>query len=388
VAPRQAAAQALAALRAAAIILAALSAGAAAAAPAPGARPAAASPPAPEAVVSVALPAGAATVGERLEAIMTLRVRAGAPGLAAEPRFPAWRDAWGEAEVREHGEPRRRAGPRIADGAASTPAVVAGGATGGNGSGSGSGTGTADAAVYSQRLVLVAFRTGRVELPPVAIAVPFRTGTVQAWTPDRLALTVRSVLPPGPPGLPGPLGARDLKRKPAAGLVPLPFGAAFLWTLAALGALAIAAVWLLWRQERRRRRAAATAPAAPPLAPLAEMLAALDRLAAAPSALALHTGLSQALRRFLGRSLGFPAPESTTSEIQRRLLANGWPAAQVRPTVELLRACDLVKFARQEAGAERGRERLAAARHLAEDFAARGAAAAERARHLGSEAAG
>jgi hypothetical protein len=309
--------------------------------------------------------------------------------LAAEPRFPAWRNAWGEAEVREHGEPRRIAGPGVANDAGSTAVAAGGGATGGNGSstgsGSGSGTGTADAAVYSQRLVLVAFRTGRVELPPVAIAVPFRTGTVQTWTPDRLALTVRSVLPPGPPG---PSGARDLKRKPAAGLVPLPLGAAFLWTLAALGALAIAAVWLLWRQERRRRAAAAAAPAAPPLAPLAEMLAALDRLAAAPSALALHTGLSQALRRFLGRSLGFPAPESTTSEIQRRLLANGWPAAQVRPTVELLRACDLVKFARQEAGAERGRERLAAARHLAEDFAARGAAAAERARHLGSEAAG
>ena len=267
---------ALRAARAAAVILAALFATAAFAAPAPGA--AAGSPPAPLPAVSVALPAGAVTVGERLEAVITLRLPAGAPALAAEPRFPVWRDTWGEAEVREHGEPRRRAG---------------------------TGTGTAGAALYSQRLVLVAFRSGHVELPPVAIAVPFHSGTVQAWTPDRLALSVRSLLPPGPPG---PPGAGDLKRKPAAGLVPLPLGAAFLWTLAVLGALAAGAVWLLWQRERRRRRAGTAVPAAPPLGPLAEMLAALDRLAAAPSALILHTGLSQALRRFLGRSLGFPAP--------------------------------------------------------------------------------
>jgi hypothetical protein len=34
----------------------------------------------------------------------------------------------------------------------------------------------------------------------------------------------------------------------------------------------------------------------------------------------------------------------------------------------VLRACDLVKFARQEVGEERSRERLAAAREIGRDF--------------------
>ena len=81
--------------------------------------------------------------------------------------------------------------------------------------------------------------------------------------------------------------------------------------------------------------------------------------------LALHTRLSLALRRYLGRRLPFPAVESTTAEIQRQLLSRRMPGPVARPLVELLRACDLVKFARQEVDAARARERVAAARRLA-----------------------
>jgi hypothetical protein len=284
--------------------------------------------------VTVALPARAVTVGDRVEVVISLRVPAAR--LAAEPRFPAWREAWGEAEVRERQEPQR--GERR-----ETPGGIV---------------------LYRQRLVLAAFRPGRIELPPVGIAVPLRSGTVQAWTPAGMALTVRSVLPPG---------GKDLAARPAAPLLPLPLGLAFFCALAALAAVAAAGSWLLWR--RRHRRLAAATAAVPPLAPLPELLAALDRLAAARSPLALHIGLSQALRRYLGRTQSFPAPESTTSEIHRRLVQRGWPAARTRATVELLRACDLVKFARQEAGEERGRQRLATARRLGDELAA--AAAAE-----------
>jgi hypothetical protein len=309
----------------------------------------AAAPATPLPAVSVALsPAGAVTVGDRVEAVITLRVPAAAR-LAGEPRFPVWRDAWGEAEVRAHDEPRRGGG---GGGGAGTGRP---GGTGGTGQDGG-------IAVYTQRLVLAAFRPGKVELPPAAIAVPLAGGTVQAWTPAGLALAVRSVLPAG-------AAARDLQARPPAPLRPLPLGAPFFYALAVLGAVAAAGIWLLWRRERRRRAAAGVlAGAAPPLAPLPELLAALDRLAGEPSPVALHTGISQALRRYLGRTAGFPAPESTTTEIQRRLLARGWPSAQVRPAVELLRACDLVKFARQEAPAERARERLAAARRLGEQI--------------------
>ncbi len=304
--------------------------------------------------VSVALPGAALTVGERAEAVITLRAPAGM--LAAEPRFPEWREAWGDAEVREHDAPRRIGGP---DGTAA----------------------------FSQRLVLAAFRPGKVELARLPIAVPLRSGTVQAWTPDGLALTVRSVLP---------AGAKD--PRPPEPLRRLPLGAPFLVCLAALAAAAAAGLWLLWRR-RQRRLAGTAAGAAPLLAPYAELLAALDRLEAASSRLdraageqylldrsgrehvllAVHTGLSQALRRYLGRTFGFPAPESTTSEIQRRLVARGWPSPQVRAMVELLRACDLVKFARAHAGSASdsdgaaGRARLAAARRLAEECETRAA---------------
>jgi len=309
------------------------------------ARYAAAAPPAtaaprgavPAVAVTVALPAVAVTVGDRVEAVVTVRVPAAA--LAGEPRFPMWRGAWGEAEVREQGVPRR--------------AADAGGL-----------------AVFSQRLVLAAFRPGKVELPPAAIAVPLSAGTVQAWTPAGAALTVRSVLPAG-------ADAKKLRPRPPAPLRPLPLGTPFFIALAVLAAAAAAAVWALWRRERRRRAGAGGEAAATPLlAPLPELLAALDRLDAEPSAVALHTGLSQALRRYLGRTAAFPAPESTTTEIQRRLLARGWPSSQARPAVELLRGCDLVKFARQEVPAARGRERLLAARRLAEQIEERVAATA------------
>ncbi len=321
---------------------------------------------APAPAVSVALrPAGAVTVGDRVEAVITLRVPAAAR-LAGEPRFPVWRDAWGEAEVRAHDEPRREGGGGGGTGTGQGGGLAAGSGTGtgqGGGAGRPGGTGQEGGiAVYTQRLVLAAFRPGKVELPPAAIAVPLAGGTVQAWTPAGLALAVRSVLPAG-------AAARDLQARPPAPLRPLPLGAPFFYALTVLGAVAAAGIWLLWRRERRRRAAAgALAGTAPPLAPLPELLAALDRLAGEPSPVALHTGISQALRRYLGRTVGFPAPESTTTEIQRRLLARGWPSAQVRPAVELLRACDLVKFARQEAPAERARERLAAARRLGEQI--------------------
>ncbi|HXO40643.1 MAG TPA: hypothetical protein VN999_04280 [Thermoanaerobaculia bacterium] len=310
---------------------------AAPAAPAP--RPAA-FPPAPAAPgveVSVALPAAALTVGDRAEAVITVRVPPTAR-LAGEPRFPMWRGAWGEAEVREQGEPRRAAGP-------------------------------GGVALYSQRLVLAAFHPGRVELPPAAIALPLGSGTVQAWTPAGLALAVRSVLPAG-------AAAKDLQLRPAAPLRPLPLGTAFFFTLAVLAAAAAAGIWALWRRERRRRAAAGEEgrTARPLLAPLPELLAALDRLGSEPSPLALHTGISQALRRYLGRAVGFPAPESTTTEIQRVLLARGWPSAHVRPAVDLLRACDLVKFARQQVPAVDARQRLAAARDLGEEIERRATA--------------
>jgi hypothetical protein len=149
-----------------------------------------------------------------------------------------------------------------------------------------------------------------------------------------------------------------------------PLGAAFWWTFAGMAALSTLLAFALWRQSRRRRATAGVER--PALAPFAELSGALDALDSEPSMLRLHTQISLALRRYLSRTFAVPALESTTSELQRALTFNAagrrLPSALVRQTVELLRGCDMVKFARLEVGETRGRERIAAARQLAGDL--------------------
>lgn len=277
----------------------------------------AAAQPAPKVEVSLA-PKSELTVGDQVEAVLTLRVDSST--LSGDPRFPVWGASWGEAEVLGKNEPEK---------------IGAGGAT-----------------LWRQRLTLAAFRTGKIVLPPVEIAVPLRDRTIQVRTPENVALTVRSVLP---------AGEKDPKPKPPAAMRQLPVGAPFWWTLGISSLLLALLAWLLWRKRAEAPEAEAVRPQLPPFD---ELLGELDRIAAEPSAVRLHTRLSLALRSYLGRSLAFQATESTTSEIHRSLLSRRMPGPLVRQLVELLRACDLVKFARQEVGEERSKERLAAARQL------------------------
>jgi hypothetical protein len=269
--------------------------------------------------VQVNLPPGPFTVGDRIDAVITLQVDSGA--LMGEPRFPTWRETWGEAEIVAKAEPRKISG--------------ANGET-----------------LYRQRLTLAVFRTGEVPLPPVSIAVPLRGRTLQANTPAGLSVNVQSVLPKG---------EKDPRPKPERPPVPLPIGEAFWWTLAAMSLACAIVGWLLLRQSRARREPERRRPE---LSPIEELAHALAQLATETSAVRLHTALSLAFRRYLHRTLAFPAEESTTSEIHRHLLAGRLPAPLVRQAVELLRACDLVKFARQEVGEERSRDRLEAARRM------------------------
>lgn len=273
--------------------------------------------------VRVALAPNGPTVGDHIQATIALRVRTA--DLAGEPRFPTWGKTWGEAEIVEMG----------------TPAKV---------------SERDGIAVYEQRLVLAAFRPGRIALPPVGISLVTKAGTAPVQTPAGLALDVRSVIPQN---------EKNPRPKPPAAPRPLPIGERFWWTLASLLAACLLAIWLLFRQ--RRATAAATIEA-PVLAPFEELTAELDRLRAEPSMIVLHTRLSLALRRYLGRRLPFPAVESTTSEIQRQLLSRRMPGPLVRQAVELLRGCDLVKFARQDVGESRSRERAAEALRIAREF--------------------
>jgi hypothetical protein len=273
--------------------------------------------------VTVTLTPANPTVGDPVQATITLKVPTA--NLAADPRFPAWGKTWGEVEITSKTEPVK--------------VSEAGGI-----------------ATWEQKLTLAAFRTGSVPLPPLAVALPFKSGTVASPTPAGLGLNVRSVIP---------ADDKEPAARPPAMPRPLPLGKHFWWTLAGLAAACAAAAALLWRL---RRSIASGRGAAPALPPLAELAAALDRLRSEPSMLALHTALSLALRRYLGRRLPFPAVESTTGDVQRQLQSLRMPSPLVRQTVELLRVCDLVKFARQEVGESLGRERAEAALRLGDEW--------------------
>ena len=270
--------------------------------------------------VTVSLAPNGPTVGDPVEATITLEVPAA--DLAADPRFPAWGKTWGEAEIVKADEPVK-----------------------------------VSSTVWQQKLTLAAFKTGPVALTPIQIALPWKTGTVQVSTPAGLAIAVRSVIPQD---------VKDPKPKPAEAMRPLPLGERFWWTVAVLSALCLLGAWLVWLQSRRT----ATVAARPVLGPFEELAAEIEGLRAEPSMLAVHTRLSFAVRRYLGRRLPFPAVESTTSDIQRQLLSRRMPGPLVRQTVELLRACDLVKFARQGVGETQTMERAETARRLAGDFEA------------------
>lgn len=262
--------------------------------------------------VQVNLSPNQPTVGDRVVAVITLQVEPGA--LAADPRFPTWKSTWGEAEIVEKAPPQKISG------------------------------------TWTQRLVLAAFRTGQVPLPPVQIAVPLRDRTVQASTPAGLSIDVRSVLPKG---------EKNPRPKPERAPVPLPIGERFWWTLGAMSLICLVLLALLLR-KRKEQEKPDTQPA---LGPLEELAAALDRLP--PDAVRLHTTLSLAFRHYLARVLNVPAEERTTSEIHRLLLSGRLPAPLVRQAVELLRACDLVKFARLAVDEEVSRERIGTARRIA-----------------------
>jgi len=174
------------------------------------------------------------------------------------------------------------------------------------------------------------------------------------FTTPPLELTVRSVLPAQ--GQPTP--------QPPTPPQPLPVGAAFWWTAGGLALACLAAGALLfWR----RRGLIAATPPAPPLPPLALFQRTLAALAGETSPERLHTGISLALRQLLAALIGFPAVESTTTEIDRTLRGGRLQTTTRRRLLDLLRRCDEVKFAKRAVSPEEARERLAAARTIGED---------------------
>ncbi len=274
-------------------------------------------------VLEVALSLTEITVGDRLEAQLTLVWTGATP--AATPRFPSWQQSWGEAEVLSAGEVETYSDQTARQ-------------------------------IYRQTVVLTAFTTGEIRLPRVSVALPLGAETIEISHDDEARFMVLSVLPEG---------TAEPEPRPAAPPRALAGATSFAWTTGALAGTGLLMVWLLGR--RLGSGIAAGLPAPLPAEPLAELLERLRRLdpsAAEPA----HTGLSLALRKFLGRSLDFPAAESTTSEIRDRLRATRVAPADAGDAVRLLRDCDQVKFARVPVDGSVTRGRLVGARDLAREI--------------------
>ncbi|RMH20163.1 MAG: hypothetical protein D6696_08735 [Acidobacteria bacterium] len=262
-----------------------------------------AGPELPEPEVRALLEPRQITVGDPLRLTLVLEWPAGAPDV--EPRFPAWQETWGGAEILEVGPVERQRG-------------------------------TGGVTLFSQTLRLTAYRTGEIELPPLAIAVPFGEQTRELATPADLGFEVVSVLPEVAEG-----EEEQLQPRPPSALETLPVGQRFALASAVLLALCALLAVLVARRHPEAFGGLLSPPRLPPLEELIESLKTVDPAAGSEPA---HTAMSMALRTFLGRTTGVAAVEHTTSEIQRDLRSSELEPALGQRIVSLLRHCDQAKF--------------------------------------------
>lgn len=272
--------------------------------------------------VEVHLPTRTLTVGDPFEAQLILSVPE--DFLVGEPRFPTWTETWGRCEILAVGDRIVSAEP--------------------------------GAQVYRQTLRLAGFETGTLSLPSVEIKLPRAHDTLTLTTPGDLAIHIESVLPPG--------GEQALEPQPPEAPGKLPLGDSFWWSVAVfLGLIGIVGLLLALRHRSLFELLSPSQPI-----PLAELQRALHRLQSEENRQVAHTRLSHVLRRYLGRSLVFPALESTSSQIARRLrngtLTPPLEPRAVRRVVELLRHCDQVKFAQGASTPDQILDRLAQAGEL------------------------
>jgi hypothetical protein len=208
--------------------------------------------------------------------------------------------------------------------------------------------------LLTQTLEVTSFEVGEAVVPPVGVRLALPDGE-NTLTTEEVRLEVVSVLPEDE-AEPAP--------RPPAPPQPLAVGRRFWWLAGLLAAICVGAAVLLLRQARRGE---SPAVAAARLSPREELERALEALRNLADAASLYTGISMATRRYLGRILGFAAPESTTSEIQRALRGRRLHADLAARVGRLLTACDLVKFARRDASLDSGRERLAEIAGIADE---------------------
>jgi hypothetical protein len=164
-----------------------------------------------------------------------------------------------------------------------------------------------------------------------------------------------------------PEDAEAIEAKPPAPPERRGLGKAFWLTAGAMLATCLVAVVALWKQTGDLETGENGRPRLAPMDELRRSLAALQNESAVEP---IHAEISLAVRRFLGRIVGFPAAESTTTEVRRELRGRNLSADVVRQTNDLLSACDLVMFARQDVALETARTRISNAQEIADGVVA------------------
>jgi|GEM_PF-813774 len=181
------------------------------------------------------------------------------------------------------------------------------------------------------------FELGSQILPSIAVAFVSAAGDTLAAQSSPLEIVVFSVLSEGEEQL------RDIKPPVAvAGGIEL-----WLVILLACVVLALLAALVYWLVRRYRAGLQATEPAPDPVDFAAEFtrIAGMGLLERGDFK-TYYSLLSDNLRRFMERDLGFEAMEKTTSEIESLLRTDEVSSDVIRQVVGYLSTTDLVKFAR------------------------------------------
>jgi hypothetical protein len=270
-----------------------------------------------------------ATVGDRLEATLTVDLPAGAV-----------------PELREIGP---RVGPfSVISGTWSGPQE------------------TGEERRWTWQGLLSAYRTGRLQVPPIAIRVE-RDGQTEELQSEGIEIEMRSVLGDE---LPGAEMAEIADLKPPASL---PADYRPLWAGLGLLVLLLTGAALVWWLQRRyaARLAAAKIPEdpfhrIPPHEWIYRELQQLleQRLEEQGRVDVFYGELSRILKLYLGGRYRVDLMERTTEELAPMLRQAGAPEKGILAVVEILARCDLVKFAGERPGPEHARETVEQAYRL------------------------
>ncbi|RMG61237.1 MAG: hypothetical protein D6722_19915 [Bacteroidetes bacterium] len=204
--------------------------------------------------------------------------------------------------------------------------------------------GKAGRQVLIEHFTLMAFDSGRYELPGLEIGYRRATDTsLRQIRSNGLAIDIFTV-------------AVDTTQdiRPIKGVAQTPITLAEVLRIALLVLAILAAIGgLVWwlRRRARRPKSEVAVPAPPPVPPYDIAMRELARLEAERlwqngDMKGYYSGLSEILRRYMEGLFGFPAMESVTHTIIRELSQRGLSARQVEAMRYLLEQADLAKFAK------------------------------------------